>query len=148
MRLVHRFDAWFIHHLRRLEITIARAAIFIVYFWFGFLKIIGASPATPLVQTLFARTIGFMPFSTFYVLFSGFEVLIGVLFLIRGMERVAIFLLGLHLITTIMPLVFLPSITWQGFLIPTLEGQYIIKNVLIAALAVVIGAQVAPFKKS
>ena len=56
--------------------------------------------------------------------------IIGILFIVRGLERLAIFLLGFHLITTILPLIFLPQITWQTFLTPTLEGQYIIKNLV------------------
>lgn len=122
----------------------ARTAIFIVYFWFGALKLIGASPAGPLVLALFDKTIGFMPFTLFYTLFAIYEMTIGILFLITGLERVAIFFLCLHLVTTAMPLLLLSDITWQGLLVPTLEGQYIIKNILIAALAVVIGARVAP----
>ena len=85
-----------------------------------------------------------MPFTAFYTLFAVFEVAIGLLFLVRGLERLAIFLLGLHLITTMLPLIFLPQVTWQTFLVPTLEGQYIIKNILIAAIAVVIGSKLVP----
>jgi len=88
-----------------------------------------------------------MPFSTFYIFFSFFEMAIGVLFLIRGLERLAIFLLSLHLITTVLPLFLLPQITWRGFLIPTLEGQYIIKNILIAVMAVVVGSKLVPISK-
>ena len=139
-----QFDIWIIGCLRKWEVPLARTAIFIVYFWFGFLKLIGVSPATSLVQALFEKTITFMPFAVFYTFFSIFEVAIGVLFLIRGLERLAIFLLGLHLITTILPLIFLPQIAWQTFLVPTLEGQYIIKNVLIVAIAVVIGSKLVP----
>ena len=42
---------------------------------------------------------------------------------------------------TFMPLVILPSITFQNsnFLLPTLEGQYIIKNIIIIASALVVG---------
>lgn len=36
----------------------ARVAIFIIYFWFGFLKLINLSPATPLATALVKRTIG------------------------------------------------------------------------------------------
>ena len=136
-----------INWLQTLEVPLARIAIFIVYFWFGSLKLLGVSPAAPLVQALFERTITFMPFGVFYFLFSLFEVLIGVLFLIRGMERAAILLLLLHLITTAMPLIFLPHITWQAFLVPTIEGQYIIKNILIAASAVVVGSKVVAFSE-
>lgn len=144
MNLIRKFDAVVISRLQKLVGPLARVAIFIVYFWFGTLKLIGTSPAAPLVQALFERTISFMPFPTFYTIFSIFEVVIGLLFLIRGLERLAIFLLGIHLFTTILPLIFLPSVTWQAFLTPTLEGQYIIKNVLIAALAVVIGSKLVP----
>ena len=144
-RLMRKLDIVIINWLQTLEVPLARIAIFIVYFWFGSLKLLGVSPAAPLVQALFERTITFMPFGVFYFLFSLFEVLIGVLFLIRGMERAAILLLLLHLITTAMPLIFLPHITWQAFLVPTIEGQYIIKHILIAASAVVVGSKVVRF---
>jgi len=145
--LIQKFDIYVISCLRKIEVLLARTAIFIVYFWFGFLKLLGVSPATPLVQALFEKTIWFIPFPTFYFFFSLFEMAIGILFLIRGLERLAIFLLSLHLVTTVLPLFFLPQITWQGFLVPTLEGQYIIKNILIAAMAVVIGSKLVPIAK-
>ena len=144
---IQHLDIHIISFLKKVEIPAVRIAIFTVYFWFGMLKLIGASPATPLVHSLFEQTIHFMPFSTFYTLFAVFEMVIGILFLIPKMERVAILLLGLHLITTMLPLLVLPNTTWQGFLIPTLEGQYIIKNVLIIAAAIVIGARVVPMKR-
>lgn len=72
---------------------------------------------------------------------------IGIIFLIRGWERLAIFLLGLHLFTTVLPLFLLPQITWQGFLIPTLEGQYVIKNILIIAAAIVVGSKIVSVSK-
>jgi uncharacterized membrane protein YkgB len=88
-----------------------------------------------------------MEFSTFLVLFGLFECLIGVLFLIKGMERVVIPLLIIHMITTFGPLVYLPEETWQKFMVPTLEGQYIIKNVVLIAAAVGIAAHLHPLKK-
>lgn len=144
--IIRRFDSLIIRRLQALEVPLARTAIFVVYFWFGLLKFAGVSPAGPLVQALAARTIPGVPFDIFYALFSLFEMAIGVIFLIRGWERAAIFLLGLHLATTAMPLFFLPYITWQGPLVPTLEGQYIIKNILIVAAAVVIGSKLIPLQ--
>jgi len=143
-KMIQNFDIHFIHRLQKLEVPLARTAIFIVYFWFGLLKLIGVSPATPLVQALFKKTIVFIPFDTFYILFAIFEVVIGLLFLIHGFKRLGIFLLALHLIATVLPLIFLPELTWQAFLVPTLEGQYILKNILIAASAVVVGARLLP----
>ena len=146
-KLIKRLDVRIVNWLQTLEVPLARIAIFTVYFWFGSLKLFGVSPATPLVRALFEKTITFMPFGFFYFLFSLFEVIIGVLFLIRSAERAAILLLLLHLTTTVMPLIFLPQITWQAFLVPTLEGQYIIKNILIAASAVVVGSKVIAFSE-
>ena len=142
--LIQEFDIRVIGFLRKMEIPIARIAISTVYVWFGLLKLLGLSPATPLVHALFDGKISVVPFTAFYGPFAIFEITIGVLFLVRGLERVAIFLLVLHLATTMLPLVFLPHIAWQAFLVPTLEGQYIIKNILIAALAIVIGSRLAP----
>ncbi|MEK7114971.1 MAG: hypothetical protein AAB847_01270 [Patescibacteria group bacterium] len=124
--------------MKNYELLAAKISIFVIYFWFGILKLLGVSPATPLVATLFEKTISFMPFSVFYSFFAIFEMIIGVLFLIRGMERPAIYLISAHLIIVALPLFLLPDITWQLFLIPTLEGQYIIKNIAIAALAILI----------
>lgn len=138
----HNIDSLIVDRLRRIEVPLARIAIFIVYFWFGLLKILGVSPAGPLVYALFQQTISFLPFSAFYLGFALFETAVGILFLIRGCERAALLMLGIHLLTTAMPLFLLPATTWQAFLIPTLEGQYIIKNVLITASAAVVGAHI------
>ena len=140
-------DIEIIHFFRKISEPVARIGLFVVFFWFGILKVIGASPASPLVQALFERTIHFMPFPVFLVAFGLFEMLIGILFLIRGCERVVIPLLFLHMITTFMPLFLVPQATWTGFLVPTLEGQYIIKNLVIIAAAIGIAAHLHPMRK-
>ena len=60
--------------------TLARFAMFVVYFWFGALKLAGVSAANPMVQTLQAKTLPFLSFGQFIVLFALFEMLIGMLF--------------------------------------------------------------------
>ena len=139
-----RLIAWF----KRVRIPVARAALFIIFFWFGALKLLGSSPAEGLVQALFAQTISFIPFSAFYAGFAIFECLIGVLFLIPKATRIVIALLAFHMITTFLPLIFLPAVTWQGFLTPTLEGQYIFKNLALIALAMGIAADITPIEKN
>ena len=66
--------------------------------------------------------------------------MIGLLFIVPKMEKIAFALLIPHMITTILPLIFLPEASWSGFLTPTITGQYIIKNVVIMALAATIFA--------
>ena len=143
---LEKFDMWFIHSLRRLSIPFARFALFVVFFWFGILKIIGTSPANPMVADLLHVTLPFMTWDVFIVLFSVYEMIIGISFIIPKFERLALALLIPHMIMTIMPLIFLTNMTWQGFLTPTLEGQYIIKNLVIIALAVGIAAHLHPLR--
>lgn len=138
-------DLHIIRAFRNLSIPMARIGLFVVFFWFGILKVFGSSPASPLVQALFERTFPLnISFASFMIMFGLFECLIGVLFLIRGTERVVIPLLVIHLTTTIMPLFALPTTTWSGFMIPTLEGQYIIKNILIVATAIAVASHLHP----
>lgn len=139
-------DTRMISFFRKISVPTARFGLFVVYFWFGLLKILDLSPASDLVHDLLARTLPFMTFETFFFLFGLFECLIGVLFLIRGMERLVLPLLLLHMGMTFMPLLLLPQEVWSGFMVPTLEGQYIIKNLLIIAAVVSIMAHLQPLK--
>tara|TARA_Y200000002_G_scaffold310490_1_gene267278 strand:- start:1462 stop:1734 length:273 start_codon:yes stop_codon:yes gene_type:complete len=67
--------------------------------------------------------------------------LIGLFFLAKKTSFYAMLLLFLQMSGTFMPLVLLPSVTFQdsNYLLPTLEGQYIIKNIIIITSAIVIG---------
>lgn len=123
------------------SVPIARASLFVVYAWFGILKVLGQSPATGLVHALHQELIGFVDFDGFMLAFGAFEVLVGVLFLVPKLTRVALTCLALHVFTTVMPLLVLPHVAWQHLMVPTLEGQYIIKNVLIVAAAVTIAGE-------
>ena len=139
-------DRAIIHFAKIVQPTFGRIALFIVFFWFGILKVLGLSPASGLVEQLFERTVPFMTFGVFILLFGVFECIIGILFLMPKMSRLVILLLCAHMITTFGPLVFLPQETWQKFLVPTLEGQYIIKNLVIVALALGIVAHLTPMR--
>jgi uncharacterized membrane protein YkgB len=115
---------------------IARIAIFIIYFWFGLLKILNLSPATPLASALVKSTIG-MPYFTFsFKTLAVYEVVLGVLFLIPALTWLSTGLLVVHLVIVTSPLVLVANVAWVHPLVPTLEGQYIIKDVAILALAV------------
>ncbi len=143
LRIDHKIIQW----LRAGFIPTARVSLFVVYVWFGMLKVLGLSPASGLVHDLFSATIGFMSFDVFYILFAWFEVLIGIMFLIPKMTRFVLPLLMIHMITTFLPLIFLPSEAWSGFMVLTLPGQYIVKNLVIIAVAIGIAAQVHPLKR-
>lgn len=140
------FDKKMIEHCRCYSPHIMRSAIFIVFFWFGLLKVLGISPAESLVQNLFEHTIPFVSFPTFLLFFGLLEMLIGALFLVPRATRVVIPLLFIHMCTTTLPLLLLPQVTWSAPLVPTLVGQYIIKNVVIIAAALSIAGSIEPRK--
>ncbi|WP_191321989.1 hypothetical protein [Algoriphagus aquimarinus] len=113
-----------------------RISLFIIYFWFGILKVIGISPAEGLVENLFVETFGsFIDFKIFCLGFGAFECFIGILWLFPKMTKLAFYLLIAHMISTFLPVLILPEAIWQAWFTPTLVGQYIIKNFALISLA-------------
>jgi uncharacterized membrane protein YphA (DoxX/SURF4 family) len=140
-RLDRRITHWMAEH----GLTLLRLALGVVFFWFGVLKFFpGASPAEELAgRTIETLTFGAIPREVALMILAVWEVAIGIgLFLGRWM-RAVLLLLFVQMLGTITPLFLFPSETFTVFPIaPTLEGQYIIKNVVIVASAIVLGATV------
>ena len=139
-----RFDTLIVHRIKRIAEPCARGSLFIIFFWFGLLKVLDISPADPLVGALLEKTIPFISFEAFRIFLGLYEMIIGLAFLARGAERLAIALLLPHMFTTFLPLVILPNDTWASVLVPTFVGQYIIKNLIIIALALSVAAHLHP----
>jgi uncharacterized membrane protein YkgB len=142
-----KFDRALLGYSKKVAVPVARISLFIIFFWFGILKIVAESPANPLVESLLERTLPFITFNQFIGWFGGYEMLIGIVFLVPRWTRLAVVLLIPHMITTFLPLVALPAVTWNGFMVPTLEGQYIIKNLIIIALALSVAVHLHPIKE-
>jgi uncharacterized membrane protein YkgB len=125
-------------------ITTLRISLGVIFIWFGILKPLGLSPAAPLVMA----TVDFLPLFTpaqWLGIIGWWEVAIGLTFLFRPTVRIAIALLALQMVGTFMPLFMLPGVTFQAGRIPyapTMEGQYIVKNLLIISAALVVGGTV------
>jgi uncharacterized membrane protein YphA (DoxX/SURF4 family) len=124
-------------------LTLLRIALAVVFFWFGVLKFFpNASPAEALAgRTIETLTFGAIREDVALPILAVWEVLIGIgLFLGRWM-RAVLLLLFVQMLGTITPLFLFPSETFTIFPIaPTLEGQYIIKNVVLIGGAMVVGA--------
>jgi uncharacterized membrane protein YphA (DoxX/SURF4 family) len=144
-RLFTRIDTRLTTWMARNGITLLRISLGLVFLWFGVLKFFpGLSPA----QDLAARTIETLSFGLVkpnlsLPVLAAWESLIG-LGLITGLYmRATLLLLALQMLGTVTPLVLFPSETFVHFpYAPTLEGQYIIKNVVLVSAALVIGATV------
>lgn len=113
--------------------TFTRISFFLVYFWFGLLKIIHISPATELVVLLHDATIPWFGTGTWFTSFFGFfECFLALLFLFPSKTKVTVILFIAHMATTFLPLFLLPKITWNGIGL-SLVGQYIVKNLILIA---------------
>jgi uncharacterized membrane protein YphA (DoxX/SURF4 family) len=131
--------------LARFGVPVLRIGLGVVFLWFGALKFFpGASPA----ETLAARTIeqlsgGAIGPSISLPVLAAWESLIGLGLLTGRFMRATLFLLVLQMLGTLTPLLLFPDETFTTFpLVPTLEGQYIIKNVVLIGAAMVVGATV------
>ena len=126
-------------------VTILRVSLGIVFFWFGVLKFFPhASPAENLAsETILVLTFGHVGPALSLPLLATWECLIG-LGLITGVaKRVTLFLLFAQMLGTLLPLFFVPAQTFSSIpFVPTLEGQYIIKNLVLISAGIVIGATV------
>jgi uncharacterized membrane protein YphA (DoxX/SURF4 family) len=142
---IDRLDVRITRTLARIGVPVLRVALGVIFFWFGVLKFFpNLSPA----ETLAARTIQQLSFGVIQPAVSlpvlaTWESVIGIgLILNRGM-RMILLLLVVHMAGTFTPLLFFPGETFTSFpLVPTLEGQYIIKNLVLIAAAIVVGATV------
>ena len=136
-----RITAWMARH----GVTFTRVALGIIFFWFGIIKFVPEwSPASDLATRTIAKLTGGAIASDFSLqLLAAWEVLIGLGLLTGKLLRITLLMLFLQMAGTALPLFFFPDETWRAFpYAPTLEGQYIIKNLVLVAGAIVVGATV------
>ena len=132
-------DTTLVTLMGKVGLPFLRIGIGVVFIWFGLLKPLGLSPAADLL----AATVYWWTPEVVVPAIGWWEVAIGVTFLIPPLTRVAILLLAVQMPGTFLPLVLLPEVcfTVAPFGL-TLEGQYIVKNLVIIGAALVIGSTV------
>ena len=128
----------------RYALDALRYSIAVVFVWFGIVKLLGMAPVTMLVRETLAVTPGLravVPFSIFLPVLGWGEVLIGVGLLFHRTIRLAVAGMIVHIVSTFMPLIMLPEITFhsQPF-VPTMTGFYIVKNIVLLTGGLVVAA--------
>ena len=141
--IFNKLDSRFIKIMKRASIPSIRLSFGVIFIWFGVLKPLGLSSAEGLLKA----TVIWLPFGSpemWLIVIGLWEVVIGVFFFFKRTTRIAIVLLFLHMAGTFMPLIVLSEVTFQSnnILLPTLEGQYIIKNLMIISAALVLGGEI------
>lgn len=130
---------WLAHH----SITLLRVSMGVVFLWFGALKFFpGLSPAEGLaLHTIAVLTFGWIPAELSRVLLATLECVIGLGFLTGRPLRLTLLLMAFQMVGALSPLVLFPGEVFQHVLyVPTLEGQYIIKNLVLIGAGLVIAA--------
>lgn len=141
-QMFEKLDHTISKYMDRWGISLVKTSFAIIFFWFGILKPFGLSSAIPIVKA----TVAWLPIiepEIWVHIIGWWEVAIGVLFLFEKTIRIAIALLFMQMFGTFMPLVVLPEIVYQNsnIFLPTMEGQYIIKNIMLISAALVVGGK-------
>lgn len=141
---VDRFEVTVFSWMERHGYRLLRIAMGIIFLWFGALKPFGLSPAEALV----AKATAWIPVPGFLYILTIWEITIGVCFLYKPLVRWGVLLLFLHMPGTLLPLITLPEETFVRFPFAlSLEGQYIVKNLVLIAAGIVIGGQLTPRRR-
>ena len=144
-RKFEAFDTAVTRWMAEHGVWLLRVSLGIVFFWFGVLKFFpGLSEAEGLAtETIRILTFGLVPPTVSIYILAVWECLIGLGLIFGLFMRGTLFLLWLQMVGTITPLFLFPHETFAQIpYAPTLEGQYIIKNIVLITAGIVIGATV------
>ncbi|MEV4875991.1 DUF417 family protein [Streptomyces cyaneofuscatus] len=125
-------------------LALLRATVGIVFVGFGVLKLFpSASPAEQLaVDAATKMTLGLVPETVLLLSLAALETAIGIGLIVgRRLLRPALVAFFLHMGGVFSTLVLLPDAMWQPHSpAPTMEGQYVVKNVVLVAVCLVVAA--------
>ncbi|MGH8942449.1 MAG: DoxX family membrane protein [Acidimicrobiia bacterium] len=139
-QLVDRLDAVLIPFLQRWSLPALRWSLAIVFIWFGALKLFGVSPVVDLV----ASTVYWVDPEWFVPVLGAIEVLIGIGLAARIGLRIVLLALIAQMLGTFLVFVLLPDVAFEGGnpFILTVEGEFVLKNLVLLSAAMVVGAEV------
>ena len=129
--------------LVRHGITALRVTVGMIFLGFGLLKFFpGVSPAENLAITTVDRlTFGLAPGGVGLVAIATLECFIGISLLANRWMRLAVWLLAVQLVGVLAPIVLLTGRLFSGpHHGPTLEGQYVLKDIILVAAGMAIAA--------
>ncbi|WP_107403519.1 DoxX family protein [Streptomyces sp. EN23] len=130
------------HRYTRISPAVLRVCIGLVFCWFGVLKLFpGASAAEGFATGAMTElTLGFIPAPVCLLLLAALETGIGLALLTGFLLRWALAAFFLHMAGVFLSLLVLPDAAWHTAAVPTLEGQYVIKNIVLVAACLHIAA--------
>jgi len=143
MRALQKLDAAIHRLLLAHSIQLLRIVVGLVFLAFGILKFFpDVSPAEGLtIKTTDALTFDLIPGHIAIVMIASLECIIGLLLIAGRFLRIAIYLLAGQLIGILAPLALFTGRLFDGpHNAPTLEGQYVIKDIILVASGFVVAS--------
>jgi uncharacterized membrane protein YphA (DoxX/SURF4 family) len=137
-------EARLMEWLARYSVDLLRISVGLVFLAFGVLKFFpGLSPAQELAgRTVEMLTFGLVPDQLAVLMVATLETTIGLLLVTGRWLRLGIALLIVAMAGILSPLVLLPDELFRGRIYaPTLEGQYVFKDLVLVSAAFVIAAR-------
>jgi uncharacterized membrane protein YphA (DoxX/SURF4 family) len=137
-----RLDLWLVNRMARCSIPSLRISLGVIFLWFGALKFFpGLSPAQELAtRTMELLTFGLIRPNAAIVVLATWECAIGLGLIFGYAMRVTLVLLFLQMLGTLTPIVLFPQRLFSHlYIVPTLEGQYIIKNIVLISGGLIMG---------
>jgi uncharacterized membrane protein YphA (DoxX/SURF4 family) len=145
LALLNRIDVQVTSRMAQYGVRLLSISLGVVFFWFGVLKFFpGFSPAEDLAtKTISMLTAGLIPPNISILVLATWECVVGLGLILGMFMRATLLLLFLQMLGTVTPLFFFPQEVFTRIpYVPNLEGQYIIKNVVLISAGLVIGATV------
>ena len=124
-------------------LNMLRWSLGIIFFWFGVIKFF---PGLSEAEEIASRTISWLSFGKISAAYSmpllgTLECLIGIGFFFHKWMHITLILLLFQMLGACLPLLIFRDDTWtEYFFVPTLLGQYIIKNCVLISAGIVMGA--------
>jgi putative oxidoreductase len=134
----NRFDRMVVPVLRRVALPALRISLGIVFLWFGALKLAGVTPVYDLIHA----TYSFLPTGPFVTILALWEMVIGIGLLTNKMMRTTLVLLWLQMAGTLAAPFLAPYlfIMHNNPLLLTTDGEFVVKNLVLIAASIAVGA--------
>ena len=144
--LFDRFDRMVVAALQRWSVPILRISLGVVFLWFGALKVFGVTPVADLV----AATVYWVDPEWFVPLLGVVEILVGAGLILRRAMRTILAIFLAQMAGTFLVLILLPDVAFQDGnpLKLTVEGEFVIKNLVLLAAGLVVGSTVRRDRES
>ena len=140
MTTIDRIDESVSAFLRRWSIPALRVSLGAVFVWFGALKVFDVTPVADLV----GRTVYWFDPDWVVPVLGAFEILVGIGLLFKIALRAILAIFAAQMLGTFLVLILLPEVSFEDGnpLLLTVEGEFVIKNLVLLSAGMVVGATV------